>query len=205
MRVLAPNAGGAAFRLLLAGALATFACGVLIWLGEVLGLMGAKPITELLAAVVLLKIYPEKAASWKTKRVVGLISIGVGLGLFWVVVFAWGNTGFPDLSTFSRQAIFTGVLSAVVTAPLYEEKVVRQLLLQGAAGFVNPWIAAIFVSIMFAAVHRGALIWSFIVSMTLCWLVIVKGIGTLQRALVHGVINSLVMLWYFTSGFGFFG
>lgn len=168
-------------------------------------MVGAKPITELLIAAVLIRIYPEKStACWSAKRVAALVILGVALALFWVAVFAWGNTRFPDLSAISAVAIFTGVVSSVVTAPIYEEKVVRHLLLQGVAGYMNRWAAAVVVSAVFSLVHQGAVVWSFFGSMVLCWLAIVRGIGVMQRAIVHSTVNALIMLWYFTHGFGFF-
>jgi len=189
----------------LAGVLATFACGALIWLGGVLGLLGATPLAELLVAAILFKFYPEKSAvRWSGKEVVALLSFGSVLAMFWVVVFAWGNTIFSDPSDVSGAALFIGAFSAIVAAPIYEEKVVRHLLLQGLSGLTRPWISAILVSLIFALVHKGAVVWSFIVSIVLCWLALARGVGTLQRAIVHGTINALVMLWYFTSGFGLF-
>lgn len=181
------------------------AAGGLIWVAEKVGMVGAKPAVELLLAVILIWFFPEEpTASWSLKRVLCLVAIGAALALFWVTVIAWGNTRFPDLSSFSTTAIVTGVVSSVVTAPIYEEKAVRHLLLKGASGYTNRWVAAILVSAVFALAHQGAMVWSFLVSMVLCWLAIAKNIGVMQRSIVHGTINALIMLWYFTHGFGLF-
>lgn len=191
--------------LLLAGFLATFGAYAIIRLGEIMELAGGEPLGELLIAVILLKLYPENGdTSWSVKRILSLVLIGTVLALFWVAVFAWGNTVFPVVTSEHRLAIFIGVLSAVVAAPIYEEKVVRGLLLGGLSRLMNRWIAALAVSAVFALAHNDAVIWAFIVSIVLCWLALVRRIGTLQRAIAHGTINAWVMLWYFTSGFGLF-
>ena len=166
---------------------------------------GAKPLTELLLAVILLKLYPEPhVASWTLKRAAALLLLGCSLAIFWVVVFAWGRTRFPDLAGGSEVAVLVGLSSSIVTAPIFEEKVVRNLLLRGGAILATPWLSAVVVSAVFSLVHRNAVAWSFILSMVLCWLALSKNIGTLQRAVVHGAVNAIVMAWYLTSGFGFF-
>ena len=197
---------GLAVRLVLAGILATFVCGALVRAGETMGLIGSKPIAELLVAVVLFWIYPEKNdVRCSGKQTIQLISFGAALALFWIVVFAWGRTVFPVLPSGSELAIFIGVLSAVFTAPLFEEKVVRHLLLVGGAGLTRPWVSAILVSVAFAVVHKGSVAWSFAFSLVLCWLALARGMGTLQRAIIHATVNALIVLWYFTSGFGLHG
>ena len=168
-------------------------------------MVGTKPVVELLLAVILIRFFPEElTARWSLRLVLGLVLLGVGLASFWVVAIAWGNTRFPDISTFSAIAVITGVVSSVLTAPVYEEKVVRHLLLQGASGYVNHWVAAVLVSAVFALAHQGSMAWSFLFSMVMCWLAIIGKIGVMQRAIVHGIVNALIMLWYFTHGFGFF-
>lgn len=191
--------------LLLAGILGTLAGGALIWLAGTVGVTGAKPLVELTIAAILIKIYPEDTPQcWSIKRVTALVLLGATLFAFWMVAIAWGNTRFPDLSTFSKTAVLIGIMSSVVTAPIYEEKVVRHLLLQGLSGYMNGWVAAVLVSAVFALVHQGSMAWSFLGSMVLCSLALVWKIGVMQRAIVHGAVNALIMLWYLTRGFGFF-
>lgn len=188
-----------------AGILSTIAAAGLIWLAKKVGVVGAKPLAELLLALILIRMFPEgPKTGWSPKLVLSLFALGSALSLFWIAVVAWGNTRFPDLSTVSTAAIVTGLLSAVITAPIYEEKVVRHLLLQGLSGYTNRWLAAVLVSAIFAIAHQNAMIWSFFVSLVLCWLAIAKSISVMQRAIVHGTINLLIMLWYFTRGFGLF-
>ena len=202
-----PEAGSRslAWCYVLAGVVATIVAGGLIALGEAFQVAGAKPLAETSIAILLFMFFPEKnVASWTVKRVAALFSIGLCLALFWVFAFAWGRTKFPDLPEGSELAIAVGLISSIVTAPIFEEKVVRHLLLRGGAALSNHWISAFLVSLVFALVHKDAILWSFLVSLVLCWLALEKGIGTLQRALVHSIINALVMTWYFSGGFGFF-
>jgi membrane protease YdiL (CAAX protease family) len=192
-------------HLLAAGILATFAAGALNWVIGVVEVVGAKPIAELSVALLLIKIYPEESsATWSFRRVAALLGLGAALALCWVVLIAWGNTRFPDVSEFGVIATSASIASSVVTAPIYEEKVVRHLLLQGLTGYAGRWPAAILISVVFALMHQSAEIWSFFASMVLCWLAIARGIGVMQRAIVHGTVNAFIMTWYFTHGFGFF-
>ncbi len=203
MKVLSKPESG---RLFLAGSLASLLCGALMALMSYVGAVGAKPLAELLVALVLMKLYPEgNAVSWSGRFVLLLCAIGTALALSWVAIFAWGNTKFFDTANASVVALVTGCVSAVLTAPIFEEKVVRHLLLQGAVGIIGRWWASLFVSVVFALVHTGAMIWAFAVSMVLCWFALAKGFSSAQRAVIHGVVNGIIMLWYFTRGFGLAG
>ncbi|WP_372016667.1 CPBP family glutamic-type intramembrane protease [Pseudoxanthomonas sp. 10H] len=186
--------------------MATIAAGAIAKAGELLGLAGSKPIAEVAIALVLFKFYPERnCAPWSFGRIVTLLSLGVALSVFWVIAFAWGRTIFPDLAAISPAAIFIGVLSSVVTAPIFEEKVVRHLLLAGVSGFLNRWVSAALVSVIFALAHQGSMAWSFLVSIVLCWLALAKAASSLQRAITHSTVNAMILLWYFSNGFGLAG
>lgn len=189
---------------MLVAGLATVACAALARLGEVIGMVGTKPFSELLTALILFRLFPEERLRWSVRQVLTLFGIAAILALVWIIFFAWGRTKFPDTSGFDQLAIIVGAASSVVTAPLFEEKVVRHLLLQGVSELTNRWIATIFVSLLFSLAHQGSVAWTFIVSSVLCWLALWKGVGSLQRAVVHGALNAMVFLWYFTSGYGFF-
>lgn len=190
-------------RLFLAGSLASLLCGALMALMSYFGAVGAKPLAELLVALVLMKRYPEvNVVRWSGRFVLLLCAIGTALALSWVAIFALGNTKFFDIANASVIALMAGCVSAVLTAPIFEEKVVRHLLLNGAVGFVGRWWASVLVSGIFAVVHTGAMIWAFAMSMILCWFALAKGFSSVQRALVHGVVNAIIMLWYFTGGLG---
>jgi membrane protease YdiL (CAAX protease family) len=192
--------------LFLAGSLGSLLCGAMVALMSHVGAVGAKPLAELLVALVLMKLYPEvNIVRWSSRLFLLLCAIGAALALAWVAIFAWGNTQFFDIANASVIALVVGCSSAVLTAPIFEEKVVRHLLLQGAVGIIGRWWASLFVSAVFALVHTGAMIWAFAVSMVLCWFALAKGFSSAQRAVVHGVVNAIIMLWYFTRGFGLAG
>lgn len=194
-----------ASRLLLVGVIGSLICSGLIELLGCASAAGAKPLVELLVALVLLRRYPEAAVvRWTGGLVSILCIIGLALTLAWVAFFAWGNTRFFDAGSVSAPALAVGMVGAVVTAPIYEEKVVRHLLLQGAAGFIGRWGAALLISVVFGLIHTGAMVWTFLVSLVLCWLALAKGLTSTQRAIVHGTVNAMIMLWYLTRGFGLF-
>jgi CAAX amino terminal protease family. len=189
---------------LVAGVLATLAGGGLWWAGERLGVVGAKPIAEALVAAMLLWFYPGRyGRPWTPVLGVVLVLCAAGLVAIWVGVFAWGNTRFLDLAKVDRAAIVVTLSTVLVTAPIYEEKVVRELLLRGLSKTLNPVLASVFVSVAFALVHDGFL-WAFIFSMVLCFLALKWNFSTMQRAVVHGLVNLLISLWYVTRGYGFF-
>lgn len=191
--------------LVLVGLVATFAAGGLFWLGATLGLAAIKPLVEGGFALALLSFYPERGAQpWSVRLAVGLVLLAITMALGWITIFAWGNTRFVDVATLNGATIALTLASGVVTAPLFEEKVVRGLLLDGVAALTKPLISAVAVSVVFAMAHQGAVIWSFFVSMVLCGLALAWRINTFQRALVHGVLNLMVLLWYGTYGYGFF-
>ena len=169
-----------------------------------LGVDGGTPISELLIAVVLLCIYPEQnGRAWSFRLVAALIAGGVLLGMSWVIFAAMtDNAVFPKLEEIPSRAIWLGLLSAVVTAPLYEEKVVRQLLLDGISSLTGFLVGALVVSVMFGLAHHGTMVWAFIFSMALCWSISRFGLNTYQRAIIHGVSNLVSMSWFFTQGFG---
>lgn len=191
--------------MLLAALGATVTTWGLIRFGEIAGMRGAKPLAELAVGLVLLKVFQERnTAPWTARQLILLPVIGLALGLLWVALFAWGRTAFPSLDQVDTITIVMSVVSPVITAPICEEKIVRHLLLESASMWVTRWVAVLGVSIVFAVVHREATIWSFLVSLFLCWLAVGPRLGTLQRAVVHGVLNAVILAWFFTTGFGFF-
>lgn len=191
--------------LLLAGITASFVCSGLIELSSRAGVVGAKPLIELLLALVLLRRYPESCAiRWSGRLIVILCAGGAALALAWIPLFALGNTRFFDPGHASTIALVVGLASSVVAAPLYEEKVVRHLILRGVTGYIGPYWASLLISLAFGLIHTGAMLWTFLVSLVLCWCALAKGLGSTQRALIHGVMNAMIMLWYFTAGYGLF-
>ena len=88
-----------------------------------------------------------------------------------------------------------GLFTGCMAAPLFEEKVVRHLLLTGAAHYLGKVIASVSVSALFAWVHVEGMIFAFLFSMALCIGVYMFKLGTLQRSLIHGLINLVITHW----------
>lgn len=191
--------------LVLVGVVISLACGGLISLLSSLGLVGATIWVQLLLALILFKLYPEASTvRWSGRLLLLLCGAGVAMAGVWVTLFAWGNTRFVDVGEVGITALAVGAASAVIAAPIYEEKVVRHVLLMGAAGFVGRIPASVLVSIPFALVHAGSVIPAFFFSLALCWAALVLKLSSGQRAVAHGTYNLMNMLWYFTSGYGLF-
>ncbi len=198
-----PTTRSRAWEFLVVGSLATFAAGGLTWLTARLGIFGAKPLAEMLLALTLLHFYPEhNERPWSIRLVAALIGLALALVFVWIVVFAWGKVRFVDVSALEPGTIILTLISAVITAPIFEEKVVRGLLAQGLASFTTPLTSAALVSLVFALTHDGAMLWSFMVSMLFCALVFRWRLNVFQRSLTHGLLNLMILLWYGTNGYG---
>ena len=184
--------------------LATVAALPLAKIFGLLGVNGGTPISELLIAMVLMWIYPERSGrAWSFRLVAVLIAGGALMGISWIITARMIDYAvFPKPGQFPSVAIWLGFLTAVVTAPIYEEKVVRQLLLDGASSLTNFWVGALVVSVLFGLAHNGTMLSAFIFSMALCWSISRFGLNTYQRAIIHGVSNLVNMSWFFTQGFG---
>lgn len=193
------------WKLVASGFLVTLIGGLGLWLSEAIELAWGKPVCEGTLALVLLWLYPEKESRrWSISLVIWLVVAAIGLAAFWVAAVAWGRTKFLDVSQLSITAVAVTLVGAVVTAPIYEEKVVRGLLLDGLSRLTNGLAAAVLVSLVFGFVHAGPLFWPVVFSLALCMLALKWRVSTLQRALVHGIVNLLVLLWYGTKGYGLF-
>ncbi len=191
--------------LVLVGVVVSLACGGLISLFGSLGLVGATTWVQLTLAFVLYKLYPETTVvRWSGKLILLLCIVGAALAWVWLALFAWGNTRFVEVGDVSVVALTVGASSAVIAAPIYEEKVVRHVLLQGAAGYVGRISASVLVSIPFALVHSGSVVSAFFFSLALCWAALAMKLTSGQRAVMHGAYNAMIMLWYFTHGYGLF-
>ena len=189
------------------GIVATVASSLILEAARVFDLVGAGPCTEAIIAFLLIRIYPEpRSLRWSFKSVALLLAAGLLLALGWIGAIGWWQVSsrFTEWTQYPFYFIVIGFISAVVTAPLFEEKVVRHLLLCGAARITNTLFASILVSALFALAHPGNRIWSFIVSVLLCWLAIKWGANSFQRAIVHGTLNLMVMLWHLAGGSGKF-
>jgi len=184
---------------------ATFLVGAIWWRGSSWGIVGAKPAAELILSALLLMFYPDVGYRRWTWRLLWALLLGaLALVLTWIVAFAWGRTQFLDIRSVEMSTIVVTLLGGVVITPIFEEKVVRDLLLRGLSQMAGPVLSALLVSLAFALAHEGAMVWTFIVSICLCVMALRWRVSTLQRAAVHGSMNLLIFLWYGTYGYGLF-
>ncbi len=197
-----PRAPGYA---VMAGITALAVNGALMVAGQAVGIVGSKILAEAATFIVLIWLYPEpQGRRWSLNSVVAFLLTGVAIGTVWVgfIGLRLANSEASEWTNFPFFFVLLGFINACITAPLFEEKIVRHLLFRGIEDKTNSFLASIIVSIIFAIPHTGSVIWAFFVSMVLCWLTVKWALNTWQRAIVHGSINLLIMLWSLTSGFG---
>ena len=78
--------------------------------------------------------------------------------------------------------------------PLYEEKIVRGLLLRGIEKFTGSLGAIIITSFLFGVAHRGNEWLTFVYGAVLAWAATCMRMGAFERSIIHGAYN-------FTIGF----
>lgn len=189
----------------IAGITALAIAGALMMAGQAFKIAGSKSLAEVATFIVLIGLYPEpQGRRWSFNSVVAFLLTGVAIGAVWVgfIGVRLANSEASEWTNFPFSLVVLGFINACITAPLFEEKIVRHLLFRGIEDKTNSFLASIIVSIIFAIPHMGSVIWAFFVSMVLCWLTVRWVLNTWQRAIVHGSINLLIMLWSLTSGFG---
>ena len=191
--------------MLVVGVCAVALAGLLIAIGKYLGLAFSKPFVELLLFLLLALSFPEsQGRSWRLSSVTSFVLLGVFLGLVWVFLFGFSSideTEFKRVNSFPLSAVIYGMSASLVTAPLFEEKVVRHLIL-GGMGMINPFVASSLVSLAFALTHVDSVVWAFIASMFLCFMALRLRMTSIQRAISHGVCNFLITTWYYTDAYG---
>jgi len=189
----------------IAGITALAVNGALVVAGNAAGIAGSKILAESATFIVLIWLYPEpQGRRWGLNSVVAFLMTGVAIGAVWVglIGIKLTNSEASEWTGFQFSSVVLGFINACITAPLFEEKIVRHLLFRGIEEKTNSFLASIVVSTIFAIPHAGSVVWAFFVSMILCWLTVKWALNTWQRAIVHGSINLLIMLWSLTSGFG---
>jgi len=162
-------------------------------------LFGSKALTELTAFMVCMWLLPsEPRAPWSAKLTAVLVFLGLLGGALWVAFIGYPSRNESQLLTWDKIPLayyVLGLLTGCVVAPLFEEKVVRHLLLTGTAHYVGRAFAALAVSALFAWVHTDGMISAFLFSVALCGGAYIFQLDTLQRSLIHGVVNLVIMHW----------
>lgn len=160
---------------------------------------GSKAMTELAAFLVCTWLLPsEDRAAWSVRFSLILVVLGLLGGMLWVACVGYPSRNDSQFLTWDRVPTVyyvLGLFTGCMAAPLFEEKVVRHLLLTGAAHYLGKVIASVSVSALFAWVHVEGMIFAFLFSMALCIGVYMFKLGTLQRSLIHGLINLVITHW----------
>lgn len=160
---------------------------------------GSKALTEFAAFMVCMWLLPsEPRAAWTVKLTCALVGLGLLGGILWVACIGYPARAESQFLTWDKVPIayyILGVITGCIAAPLFEEKVVRHLLLTGAAHYLGRVLAALAVSALFAWVHTDGMISAFLFSLALCAGVYLFRWDTLQRSVIHGIVNLVIMHW----------
>ncbi|WP_141058202.1 CPBP family intramembrane glutamic endopeptidase [Stenotrophomonas rhizophila] len=174
-----------------------------------------KLLTELTAFALLVALFPrEDRSRWTLARCLsGVMLAAAGFGA-WLVFHANPSVSystFSDRRDANSVILIITLLTNVVAAPLFEEKLLRGLALPGIRGtlparvakFISPNIVgALIVSVVFGLAHPQIMLLAVSMSLALCIMATNFGFSTLQRACIHGLYNAAVTMWYVTYGFG---
>lgn len=186
-------------NLIFVGSIATVAVGAAQGVLNTLDVFGSKAMVEMLAFIACMWLLPcEKRALWSAKLVVILLALGILGGVVWVAVVGYPARDETSFITWEQVPFRNYVLGAVTSclvAPLFEEKVVRHLLQSGLSHYFGRFFGTLAVSVLFAIVHTGAVISSFLFALYLSASMYLLSLDTLQRAVVHGAINAVILHW----------
>lgn len=99
--------------------------------GQAAGIVGSKILAEAATFIVLIWLYPEpQGRRWSLNSVVAFLMAGVAIGTVWVgligVRLEYSEAN--EWTHFQFFAVVLGFVDACITAPLFEEKIVRHLL-----------------------------------------------------------------------------
>ncbi|WP_282297418.1 CPBP family glutamic-type intramembrane protease [Stenotrophomonas sp. PS02289] len=179
------------------------------------GIYGAKIITEAMAFLLMVALFPEEPRRpWSVTVLVVALTVAAAFFAVWLIVYALPDAkrlSFPDPQRLKRIDIVAGFIGAAVVSPLFEEKLARHLALRGIEGVTPSWLsrlvsprvlAILIVSTIFALAHSDMAIPAFAFSLTLSWLALKHEFGLSQRALLHGIYNAALLSWVLTYGFG---
>lgn len=180
-------------------AIATVGVGAAQGILNSFDVFGSKAMTEFLAFVVCVWLFPyESRRKWTFWLGVCLLALGILGGAVWVLAVGFParhETNFIPFSDIPTEFYVLGLVTGCIVAPLFEEKVVRHLLLDGVSHYFGRVVGILLVSAVFAAVHVGAVVSSFLYSIFLCICVHPFRLNTAQRAIIHGGINLAITQW----------
>jgi membrane protease YdiL (CAAX protease family) len=180
------------------GVLATgVAAGGLVFF-ESIGFPFGKPLTELSLAIVLLYFFPEPRPLARHKYLYfGLAALGVLLAICWLALEQWRGQAIRhvDVSSLPPVPLIAALVSMIFTAPLFEEKVVRHLLLDGLRS-LGAVTACVLTSALFALAHAATWAWALAISLVLSVGTVRYGLRSVDRNCIHAAINATIVGWY---------
>lgn len=187
------------FHALAFGLIVTFAVGIIIDGMRAAGVdAGLATLVVLsLATAFLFRIYPEPVRRIGAVRSVALIVAGILAAMLWLAVTGW-HVGSYSVDSWIDYPVFLVV--QIVVTPIYEEKVVRYVLLSGLSSRLGLVPAAIITSLIFAAVHHGNFVAVFLFSLVASALA-AAGYNSVHRSLLHGANNAVLVFWQLAGGF----
>lgn len=160
---------------------------------------GSKAMTEILAFLACAWLFPsEPRREWSLRLGISLIVTGLLLGAIWVLFIGFPGrheTNFTPLTETPLKFYALGLATSCIVAPLFEEKVVRHLLLDVASYYFRKLTATIGVSALFAAVHVDAVVSAFLLSVFLCVSTQLFNLNSAQRSVIHGLVNFSILHW----------
>lgn len=181
-------------------------CGLVatILVGMTIGLLALRGIDRDIASIlvfvpviaVLVAVFPEPLNVEKITILWAISGIGLGIAFF---EFKYGKTGVSLQSSTGGAAYIYYIANVAILRPFFEEIVVRKLLFLGAADIVGPILSAIFISTLFALVHRDIFIFALAFSLVMCWMSW-RGITTFNRTILHGCYNFTFAIIMIVSG-----
>lgn len=160
---------------------------------------GSKAMVEFAAYLVCMWFFPtEQRAVWSVRLILALIAIGIIGGILWVAVVGYPQRNELHFLTWDQVPIsyyLLGLVTGCVVSPLFEEKIVRNLLLSGASQYLGKFLASLAVSALFAWVHTDGMVFAFVASIALCAGFYVFKLDTVQRSVIHGFVNFVITHW----------
>lgn len=171
---------------------------VSIRLLSLLGFPFAKVLVELVLVIALYGAFPERGGrKWSLRSVVAMLVLGSALVSGWVFSLSPSHNeqaSFDPAGPLSGTDLVHLLVGVGVVAPLYEEKLVRFLMLRGLVS-LGPVASTLLVSSLFAIAHEKAMVWSFLASVVFC-IAAFRGFTSGQRAVAHGLCNLGILAWH---------
>lgn len=147
-----------------------------------------------LVIIILFFFFKERLSVGILSIIMLLVGLSLGFGYYYLFYL---HEPIHIQSSNGMLGIIVYMINGVVLIPLFEEKVVRQLLFFGLSARINIWLAGIVVSTIFAVAHAGAMLSAFFLSIVMCILA-ARRIGTFNRAILHGCFNlALSGMWLY--------